>query len=72
MARGARLAYVGARQRKRGCAVVEYCARPGRGGVAGRALIREACLHMVRIRRAVVVREMTRYARRWQSLVHTT
>jgi hypothetical protein len=61
MTSGARLTYVGACQWKRGGAVVERRACPGRGGVAGRALIREVCLHMVWIRRAVVVREMTRY-----------
>jgi hypothetical protein len=37
MTRGARLAYVGARQWKRGGAMVECRPRPGRGGVAGRA-----------------------------------
>jgi hypothetical protein len=59
MTRGARLAYVGARQWKRGCAVVKGRARPSRGVVAGRTLTRKACLHMIRIRRVVVVREMT-------------
>jgi hypothetical protein len=60
MTRGARLTHMGAGQRKPGRTVVERCSRPGRGVVAGRTLSRKSCLDMVRIRRSIVVREMTR------------
>jgi hypothetical protein len=59
MARGARLTYMRARQRKRGGAVVECRSRPGRSVVTDRTLLRKTCLHMAWIGCAVVVREMT-------------
>ena len=70
MARRALHARVHTRQRELGGAVVERCTRPGGRGVAGRTLLRQVCLHVVRIGCAIVVREMTRLAGRRQSRIH--
>jgi hypothetical protein len=51
---------MGACQRKRGGAVIERRSRPCNGVVTGGALLRQVCLHMIRVRRAGVICKMTR------------
>jgi hypothetical protein len=50
---------VRAGQSKRGGAVIERCPRPGSCIVAGRTLLGESCLGVIRIRRPAVIREVT-------------
>jgi hypothetical protein len=59
------------RQRKPGRSVVESRPRPSRRVVARCALLGESRLRMIRIGRAVVVRQMTRYARSRQTGVYS-
>ena len=53
---------VSAGKRERRCAVIEDRSRPGGCVVTGRTLLRESGLRMIRIRRAVVARQMARHA----------
>jgi hypothetical protein len=59
-------------ERKGSAAVIKSSACKPRCGVTQGAIFRESCLNMVRIRRTVVVREMTRFAGRRQSVVCAT
>ena len=58
------------RQWERGCGVIKRCSRPGGCIVAGRTLLREAGLHVIRVGRAIVVRQMTGRARSREARIY--
>ena len=63
MARGALHAGMRTGQRERRRAMIERRSRPGNIVVAVRALLRESCLRVVRIRRTTVIGQMAGHTR---------